>query len=651
MKPLLPLCLLATLLAPTVHAREWFVRQSDPKAADTADGSTDHPLKTINAAAQLAQPGDIVTVGAGIYHEWISPARGGGANAPIVYRSLPEHAAIVRGTDVFDEQWQAVPGAPGVFTAALPQNAFTFGNLFLRPGPTKKDPHATAKCDALVFLQDHPLNQVATLDELIQTPGSWLSSNAGKQLLVHLQGDNAPDNGAIEITTRDRIFAPHRRGLPFIHVEGFVFERCATRPGFPQLGAVSARSGQYWIIRNNIVRQTTGRGIDCGSETYSPESLIATEKEDKHIMIAGHNRVEGNLLSDNAEGGIAAWNTDFVHIINNIVRDNCTSALGSDHSLVDFEAGAIKVHCFRNGLIEGNLVINNSSFGIWLDDGWENTRVTRNVCIGNHGLGIFVEFGFGPILVDHNLCAANVSLDDPYFGQGIYCHDGTGVTITHNTCLENASYGVEQIVVAERAYGSKLAEASNGTITANLLVANKTGAIFLPLTSARSHDNVSDYNAVEPTAHFGINNNQGRIPMEMIFRECRDRLQTPGVPNVPENQRPDLSDTKKLPVLSLAAWRVVMQMDQNTTLLPEKFHMHLDPTQLAQNPPELQIDMPSIDAIPTVPPGPSDDFDLLGQPIAKNAKPLAGAIQNLLAGTQTIHLWPLPAVPRPSISP
>ena len=78
------------------------MRQADPNASDTADGSADHPLRTINAAAQLAQPGDTVTVGAGIYHEWVSPARGGSATAPILYRSVPEHAAIVRGTDVLD---------------------------------------------------------------------------------------------------------------------------------------------------------------------------------------------------------------------------------------------------------------------------------------------------------------------------------------------------------------------------------------------------------------------------------------------------------------------------------------------------------------------------------------------------------------------
>src|SRR5690349_20082449 len=89
------LLLLTLFFASAAFAKEWFVRQADPAASDTADGSVDHPLLTINAAAQLAQSGDVVTVGLGIYHEWVSPARGGSATAPILYRSVPEHAAIV----------------------------------------------------------------------------------------------------------------------------------------------------------------------------------------------------------------------------------------------------------------------------------------------------------------------------------------------------------------------------------------------------------------------------------------------------------------------------------------------------------------------------------------------------------------------------
>ncbi|HSU54446.1 MAG TPA: right-handed parallel beta-helix repeat-containing protein [Candidatus Dormibacteraeota bacterium] len=637
MKRVLLFCLVAALVAARTEGREWFVRQAEPNASDTADGSAAHPLRTINAAAQLAQPGDIITVGAGIYHEWISPARGGSATAPILYRSMPQHAAIVRGTDVLVAEWQPEPDAPGLFAAPLPQAAFIFGNPFIRPAAVsdKQKPARPAKCNALVFSNDAPLSQVTTRTDLAQTANSWLSSDDGRRLLIHLSGNSAPLPGAIEVTTRDRIFAPHRRGLGYIHVEGFVFERCATRPDWPQLGALSTRTGQYWSIRNNIVRCTTGKGIDCGSETWGPESLIATEPEDKHVLIGGHHLVEGNLVTGNAQCGIAAWNTDEVRIIGNIVCDNGASASADNLSLTDFEAAGIKVHAFRNGLVEGNLVVSNSSFGIWLDNGWENARVTRNVIMSNRGAGIFVELGFGPVLVDHNLCAANGSLGKPYFGDGIYTHDASGITISHNTFLDNAHYGVEQLIVSERVYWPKrLAEASNETITGNLFYGNRDGAISLPLLSPRSHDNQSDHNAVDSDENFVINNNNGRIPPEMILRESRERLQAA---EVPEKERPDLSDPKRVPELSLLAWQVVMQMDQSSTVLPGKLRIQLDQRQSL-----LQIDLPTRDAVPVGRAGPTNDVDLLGQ-LTNAGEVRAGAIQHLHEGTQTVRFWPLPA--------
>ncbi len=633
---LLPVWFLAAAFATASAAagREWFVRQGNPDASDTAEGSADHPLRTINAAAQLAQPGDVVTVGAGTYREWVSPARGGSAAAPIVYRSVPQRAVIVRGSDVLAAQWQPLPDTAGVFSAALPQAAFIFGNPFAGSKESKRN--------ALVFLNDQPMSQVTSREQLIQTPDSWLASDDAQQILVRLQSGAAPAPGTIEITTRDRIFAPHRRGLGYIHVEGFVFERCAGRRAWPQLGALSTRTGDHWIIRNNIVRDTTGIGIDCGSETWESDTLIATEQEDRRILIGGNHLVEGNLITGNAECGIAAWNTESVRIIGNVVRGNASAGGEKPKppwSLADAEAAGIKVHAFRHGLIERNLVADNASFGIWLDNGWENARVTRNITTGNRGAGIFVEFGFGPVLVDHNLAAENPALWPPYFGDGIYTHDASGVTIAHNTLLDNPHYGLEQRVAAERYYWPKrLSETSDETISGNLFYGNRDAAISLPLDSPRSHDNHCDHNAFEAGAGFVINNNSGRIPLDTILKVCRERLHAADV----QRKQPPDSDPKRVVTLSLPQWRAVMQMDQDSTTLPEKLGIRLDRRQNV-----LQLDLPTADALPATPAVPADDVDLLGERY-RDAGARAGAIQHLRAGMQTISLWPLPAASQPA---
>ena len=47
-----------------------------------------HPLRTVNAAAQKALPGDTVTVHEGTYREWVNPLYGGIDDARrILYRA------------------------------------------------------------------------------------------------------------------------------------------------------------------------------------------------------------------------------------------------------------------------------------------------------------------------------------------------------------------------------------------------------------------------------------------------------------------------------------------------------------------------------------------------------------------------------------
>lgn len=47
------------------------------QGSDQAPGTADKPFRSISRAAALAEPGDTVTVHAGTYREWVSPANGG----------------------------------------------------------------------------------------------------------------------------------------------------------------------------------------------------------------------------------------------------------------------------------------------------------------------------------------------------------------------------------------------------------------------------------------------------------------------------------------------------------------------------------------------------------------------------------------------
>ena len=83
----------------TTYRRTITVAQQNPAAADSNAGTADAPLLTINAAAQLAEPGDRVVIHSGVYREQINPARGGcGRDSMISYEAAPGSQPIISGS-------------------------------------------------------------------------------------------------------------------------------------------------------------------------------------------------------------------------------------------------------------------------------------------------------------------------------------------------------------------------------------------------------------------------------------------------------------------------------------------------------------------------------------------------------------------------
>ncbi len=82
------------------YAATYLVDQGAPEAADTNPGTEARPFKTVQHAADLAQPGDTVCVMAGKYDERVKVKNNGGDGQPITFRSMPRHAAVVGGFDL-----------------------------------------------------------------------------------------------------------------------------------------------------------------------------------------------------------------------------------------------------------------------------------------------------------------------------------------------------------------------------------------------------------------------------------------------------------------------------------------------------------------------------------------------------------------------
>ncbi len=85
--------------------------------SDANVGSISAPLRSIQHAANLAQPGDTILIRGGTYRETVRPARSGTADDPITFRAYDNETVTVSGLDVV-RGWDPASGA--IYQSTLP---------------------------------------------------------------------------------------------------------------------------------------------------------------------------------------------------------------------------------------------------------------------------------------------------------------------------------------------------------------------------------------------------------------------------------------------------------------------------------------------------------------------------------------------------
>jgi len=170
------------LLASVVSAGEYHVSVN---GSDRNAGSAAKPFKTISKAAEVAQPGDVITVHEGTYRERVTPPRGGLSDAQrIVYRAAPGEKVAIKGSEVVkgwtkvqNDTWKVtIPNT--LFGDFNPYGDKIAGDWFNGRG---RDHHTGA-----VYLNEHWLVEAVTLDEVLapigETP-SWYGRGGDPYLL------------------------------------------------------------------------------------------------------------------------------------------------------------------------------------------------------------------------------------------------------------------------------------------------------------------------------------------------------------------------------------------------------------------------------------------------------------------------------------
>lgn len=550
------------------------VDTESPNASDDNPGSIEKPFKTINAAAQKAQPGMTVLVREGLYRERVIPLSGGTKESPIVYMGVDKEKVIIRGSEVLKGEWTKSSLGPEIFELAYAPEIFSENpNPFLLSisvGPKDSNEPARPSTEEImpfslgqIFVNEKPLTQVQKLNDVSATQGSWIVSADGKTLYVNLPKNfSNPHDCQIELSVRNRIFAPRKRGLKHIHVKGVTFEHCANQGAFPQGGAVSVRSGKNWVIEDNIIRYAKMIGIDCGSETWDTKNLKDTDEKYKNLMIGGGHTIQNNIITDNGLCGIAGWNHKGTKILGNILKRN--NRLKIDGKIAKWEEwAAIKLHA-SDALIQGNLICDNEAFGIWIDHGHHKARIENNIIHNNQRAGIFFEYGAGKATVFNNVISGSRPYGNFYKGFGVYTHDAADITVANNLFINNAGSAVLMRTITNRKYNGKPVYTSNQNIQNNLMI-NNGGFVKFPMDYPRATNNKSDNNiflASDLTKGFGWPWSiglEGKHSQAKIKKICDDK-------NIPELNR-DFALMKEKKGVSPLLWQSVTGSDVNSLFM------------------------------------------------------------------------------------
>jgi hypothetical protein len=348
------------------------VDNTNSKSSDKNPGTSDLPLKTITAAAQLAMNNRIggfstrILINPGVYREQVkisspNPRK----DVSIIFEAKEPGKTIMSGSDIWTD-WAVK--AEHIYVHPWP---YKWG---LAPYPAGWEGHVKldpiVRRREMVFINGAPLDQALSFSGL--RANSFFISEDTRELFVYPPpGLNLPD-ARVEVAIRSELFLV--TSINNVVLRGIVFQHDTT----PLQGSAVQFSNSQGILIEDcefFLNSWTGLGLNNVSDVT----------------------VRRSLANRNGGSGWTAW-----RVSNMLSESNETSFnnwRGERGGFLGWAVAGVKHLQIHDALYRNHTAKGNRTRGIWFD--FDNTNVILNglnVC-DNLGDGIDIEASQGPITI------------------------------------------------------------------------------------------------------------------------------------------------------------------------------------------------------------------------------------------------------------
>ena len=472
MKQFITACLLLMALGLTAgsksEARTYTVA---PGGSDASPGTPGKPLATIQKAADLAGPGDVVQVKSGVYRETVRLHLSGTAQAPIQFVATPAGSVTVTGADpmtgwkrvegdapIYQIPWSlvfAIDFRDGKAIEAHPEDATLWG----RAEQVISDSRQLLPAESIDALRKAWADHAKTPGPTLPSPlphlggsfaGMFAADTAAKTLSVWMADNSDPNTHRMQAATRSQTFGVNqwesKEGVSYVQVRGFRFRYGAS---FPQRAVVNLH-GTHNLIEDCVIEDMAGSGVSVGGTL-------------RRCVIRGNGQTGGSATGDGFLNVQCLW------------EGNCWKPISRD-----WDAGGVKMTLINGGVFQQCLFRRNGGPGLWFDIDMRHVRVTQCVFDHNEGSGLMIEISRSN-QVDHCLATGNgigtVGNPGSWGTGGILLAESENCTVTNTTCVGNKDG------ITFREQGPRPLDTPDGTIpyhntqntVTNTLCANNQG--------------------------------------------------------------------------------------------------------------------------------------------------------------------------------